>query len=96
MCTVLLISFVVSSTCFGCYLHPSSAAQLQQVCMVLCVIALEQVLVWDSVSLKHGQLQKCRANDERNKECSVHVVGPETYTCILPRCTEPQTSNLKT
>jgi hypothetical protein len=25
--------------------------------MVLCVIALEWVLVWDSFTLKHGQLQ---------------------------------------
>jgi hypothetical protein len=25
--------------------------------MVWCVIALEQVLVWDSFTLKHGQLQ---------------------------------------
>jgi hypothetical protein len=30
MYTVFFISFVVSSTCFGCYLHPSSGAQLQR------------------------------------------------------------------
>jgi hypothetical protein len=28
MYTVFFISFVVSTTCFGCYLYPSSAAQL--------------------------------------------------------------------
>jgi hypothetical protein len=30
MYTVFFISFVVSSTCFGRYLHPSSGAQLQR------------------------------------------------------------------
>jgi hypothetical protein len=30
MYTVFFISFVVSSTCFVCYLHPSSGAQLQR------------------------------------------------------------------
>jgi hypothetical protein len=30
MYTLFFISFVVSSTCFGCYLHPSSGAQLQR------------------------------------------------------------------
>jgi hypothetical protein len=40
----------VNSTCFGCYLHPSSGAQLQRtaigICMVWCVFfPLEQVLV---------------------------------------------------
>jgi hypothetical protein len=30
MYTVFFISFVVSSTCFGCYLHPSSGVQLQR------------------------------------------------------------------
>jgi hypothetical protein len=29
MYTVFFIAFAVSSTCFGCYLHPSSGAQLQ-------------------------------------------------------------------
>jgi hypothetical protein len=53
-----IISFFLvnaSSTCFGCYLHPSSGAQLQRtaigVCMVWYVIALEQVLIWDSFTL---------------------------------------------
>jgi hypothetical protein len=30
MYTIFFISFVVSFTCFGCYLHPSSGAQLQR------------------------------------------------------------------
>jgi hypothetical protein len=34
--------------------------------------------------------ETCRANDERNKEYSVHLVGPELN---IPRYTEPQTSN---
>jgi hypothetical protein len=32
-----------------------------------------------------------RANDERNKEYSVHIVGPELN--MLPRRTEPRRSN---
>jgi hypothetical protein len=30
MYTIFVSSFVVSSTCFGCYLHPPSGAQLQR------------------------------------------------------------------
>jgi hypothetical protein len=75
---VFFISFVVSSTCFGCYLHPSSGVQLPRAALgcvwFWCVIPLEQVLILDSFTLKHGQLQ---TNDERNKEYSVHLVGPE-------------------
>jgi hypothetical protein len=26
--------------------------------------------------------ETCRANGERNKQYSVHLVGPELYTCI--------------
>jgi hypothetical protein len=70
MYAVFFISFVVSSTCFGCYLHPSSGEQLQRTAIGFvwfwCVIALERVLVWDTLTLKHGQLRT--ENDERNKE----------------------------
>jgi hypothetical protein len=56
---LFFISFVVSSACFACYLHPSSGAQLQRpalsLCMVWCVITVEQVLVLDSFTLKHVQ-----------------------------------------
>jgi hypothetical protein len=61
MYTVFCISFVISSTCFGCYLHPSSGTQLP--CTAIgcvwfwSVIPLEQVLVWDTLTLKHGQFQ---------------------------------------
>jgi hypothetical protein len=59
MYTVVFISFVVSSICFGCYLHPSSGVQLQRTAMgcvwFWCVIALEQVLDWDDLTVKHGQ-----------------------------------------
>jgi hypothetical protein len=45
---VFFISLIVSSTYFGCYLHPSSGAQLQRtaigVCMVLVCYPLKQVL----------------------------------------------------
>jgi hypothetical protein len=62
MYIVFFISFVVSSTCFGCYLHPSSGAQLQRTAIGCVwfwyVIPLEQVLVWDTLTLKHSQLQK--------------------------------------
>jgi hypothetical protein len=34
MYTIFFISFVFSSTCFGCYLHPSSGAQLQHTTIV--------------------------------------------------------------
>jgi hypothetical protein len=44
-----LFFFILSSTCFGCYLHPSSGAQLQHtatgVCVVWYVSTLEQVPV---------------------------------------------------
>jgi hypothetical protein len=32
-------------------------------CMVWCVVALEQVLVWDSFTVKHGQLQTVTVTD---------------------------------
>jgi hypothetical protein len=118
----LFLSWQLSSTCFGCYLHPSSEIQLPHTALdcvwFRCFIPLEQVLVWNTLILKHGQLQTesksvpnqyllqwndtpkpyviygcmrqfyswwwvqiepetCRANDERNKEYSVHLVGPE-------------------
>jgi hypothetical protein len=61
MYTVFFIFFVVSSTCFGCYLHPSSEAQLQRTAIGFVwfgvFITLEQVLVWDTFTLNHGQLQ---------------------------------------
>jgi hypothetical protein len=52
-----------SPTCFGCYLHPwpiirsTTVAYSHRFCVVLCVIPLEQVLVWDTFTLEHGQLQ---------------------------------------
>jgi RsiW-degrading membrane proteinase PrsW (M82 family) len=61
MYTVFFISFVISSVCLGYYLHPSSAAQLQRTAIDCVwfwfVIPLEQVLVWDTLTLKHHQLQ---------------------------------------
>jgi nitrous oxide reductase len=43
---------------------------------------LEQVPVWDSFTVKHGQLQSvtCTANDGINKKYSVHPVGPVEKT----------------
>jgi hypothetical protein len=54
MYTVFFISFIISSTCFGCYLHPSSGAQLQCTAIglylwkteVLVSSGLEVYLVW--------------------------------------------------
>jgi hypothetical protein len=61
MYTVFFVSFVLSSTCFRCYLHPSSGAQLPRTVIgcvwFWCVIQLEQVQVWDTPTLKHGQYQ---------------------------------------
>jgi hypothetical protein len=34
---VFFISLIVSSTCFGCYLHPSSGAQQQRTAIGVCV-----------------------------------------------------------
>jgi hypothetical protein len=34
--------------------------------MVCCVIPLEQVLVWDTFSLKHGQLQTLSVTEDDN------------------------------
>jgi hypothetical protein len=34
----------------------TTAAYSHRLCMVWCVMALEQVLVWDTLTLKHGQL----------------------------------------
>jgi hypothetical protein len=39
------------------HLRSTTAAYSHRLCMVWYVIALEQVLVWDSFTLKHGQLQ---------------------------------------
>jgi hypothetical protein len=53
---VILLFFILSSTCFGCYLHPSSAAQLQHtaigVCMVLvCSSIRAGTIIWDTLTL---------------------------------------------
>jgi hypothetical protein len=54
-CTIFFISFLTSSTCFGCYLHPSSGAQLQRTAIGFVwfgvFIPLEQVPVWDTLTL---------------------------------------------
>jgi hypothetical protein len=42
---------------FAPIIRSITAAYSHRLCMVLCVIALEQVLVWDSFTVKHGQLQ---------------------------------------
>jgi hypothetical protein len=59
-CTLYSLFFTVSSTCFGCYLHPSSGAQLQHTAIgcvwFWCVVPLEQVLVWDTLTFKHGKI----------------------------------------
>jgi hypothetical protein len=66
MYTVFFISFNVNSTPFGYYMHPSATEQLQRTAIGVCVwfwyiSALEQVLVWDTLTLKHGQLQSARS-----------------------------------
>jgi hypothetical protein len=42
---------------FAPIIRSTTAAYSHRFCMVWCVIALEQVLVWDSFTVKHGQLQ---------------------------------------
>jgi hypothetical protein len=66
MYTVFFISLVGSCKCFGCYLHPSSGAQLQRI-----------AIGFVSVENRGFSIKWCGANDERNKEYSVHLVGPE-------------------
>jgi hypothetical protein len=70
MYTVFFISFVVSSKRFGCYLHPSSGAQLPHTAIVCvwfcCVIPLEQVLVWDTLILKHPKHVELMTKEIKN------------------------------
>jgi hypothetical protein len=33
-----LFFFILSSTCFGCYLHPSSGAQIQRTAIGVCMV----------------------------------------------------------
>jgi hypothetical protein len=35
---VLYVFFILCSTCFGCYLHPSSGAQLQLTAICVCMV----------------------------------------------------------
>jgi hypothetical protein len=76
-CLVFFVYSIVICTRFGCYLHPSSGAQLQRtaigVCVWFwCVIALEQVLVGtrDTLTLLARSVtpETFRANGKRNKE----------------------------
>jgi hypothetical protein len=54
----------VSSTCFGCYLHPSSGAQLQRRAIGFVWFGVlfhwSRLLVWDTFTLVHGQLRKIK------------------------------------
>jgi hypothetical protein len=50
MYTYLLISFVVSCTCLGCYLYPSSGAQLPRTAMVV-YLSKTEVLVSSGVDV---------------------------------------------
>jgi hypothetical protein len=40
---VSFISLIVSSKCFGCYLHPSSGAQLQRTAIGVCVCGKQRL-----------------------------------------------------
>jgi hypothetical protein len=50
----------VSSICFGCYLHPSSGAQLQRTAIGFVwfgvLLHWSRYWFWDSFTLEHGQL----------------------------------------
>jgi hypothetical protein len=52
---VFLFFFILSSTCFGCYLHPSSGAQLRRtairLCMVLVCYSIGAGTGWDTLTL---------------------------------------------
>jgi hypothetical protein len=39
--------FILSSTCFGCYLHPSSGAQLQHRAIVVCAVLARLISDWN-------------------------------------------------
>jgi hypothetical protein len=51
-----LLFFILSSTCIGCYLHPSSGAQLQRTAIGVCMVL--QVLVGTPSHFQHGQFLK--------------------------------------
>jgi hypothetical protein len=122
MYTVFFISFVVSSTCFGCYLHRPSEAPLPRTAvgfvwfgvlfhwsrywfsLKLTVLKCkgdpnQYLLQWNNTPKPYTTYgcarQLCswwwvqiapetrRANDERNEEYSVHLVGPELNIYII-------------
>jgi hypothetical protein len=53
--------------------------------MVWCVIVLEQVLVWDSFTLKHGQLQVSGAISTHHQEHNCGV-QPEVLYVLVGYC----------
>jgi hypothetical protein len=40
---VFFIFFILSSTCFGCYLHPSSGTQLQRTDIGVCICGRQRL-----------------------------------------------------
>jgi hypothetical protein len=60
MYTIFFISFLITlalHVLFAPIIRSTTAAYCHRFFMVLCFIPLEQVLVWDSFTLEHGQLQ---------------------------------------
>jgi hypothetical protein len=75
MYIVFFIPLIVSSACFGCYLHPSSGAQLQRTAIgfVLFGVLLHWSRDWfgtalqlSPVSYSANSTVTCRANDATN------------------------------
>jgi hypothetical protein len=79
-----LFFFILSATCFGCYLHPSSGAQLQ--CTATGVYGFGMLVHWSRYWLGHLTLLAQSISD-----CTSSWTLNWTY--MLPRCTEPWTSN---
>jgi hypothetical protein len=123
MHTIFFISFVLSCTCFGCYLHPSSGAQ-QSTSNWTCIkyiqsgakrthfyknttTHLKNIRSFYYPFQKHVFFFTTHFRNMRSfllpisKTCVLFYYPFQKtcffflcHLCILPRCTDPQTSNL--
>jgi hypothetical protein len=67
---------------FAPIIRSTTAAYSHRFCMVWCVIPLEQVLVWDSFTLKYGQLQ-LQSVTGQTSTCSNGITHQTTHSLLL-------------